>query len=243
MTSLCIDKGNTLTKLAIFRNEELIDSRILTAEEHPFITRIIGDYGVEAAILSSVSSLPGSLTEPLMELKTFIILDHTTPLPIENLYETRETLGKDRLAAVVGAHYLYPGEDLLVIDAGTAVTYDVINRQGQYLGGNISPGLQTRFKALNHFTSRLPLLEPLSGIPSLGKNTPGAMRAGVQLGMAFEVDGFIDFFRHSYPDLKVLFTGGDAKYFDSNLKNVIFVVSNLVMIGLNRIILHNAHNK
>lgn len=240
MISLCIDIGNTHTKVAVFSDSEITDFRILEGNNYDQIINLLAVKQVEVAILSSVSIVPENLVSILKSnLKWFGILDHSMPIPIENLYETKETLGKDRLAAVIGANYLYPKYDVLVIDAGTAITYDVINMKGQYLGGNISPGILMRFNALHSFTSRLPQLKMSLNFPLFGKNTREAITSGVQQGILLEVDGTINLFRQSFPDLKVLFTGGDAKFFDNKLKNAIFVVSNLVMIGLNRILLYN----
>jgi len=240
MVSLCFDIGNTQTKLAVFKNNEIIHYRTLEANNLLAVEQIIDEFQVNAAIISSVSESPELLIKNLKsKIDTLILLTDKTKLPIENCYETKDTLGKDRLAAVVGANYLYPGTDLLVIDAGTAITYDLINKNGQYLGGNISLGIQIRFKALNYYTNRLPLLDATPESYIFGKNTTDAIRAGVQNGIIFEVDGTIDHFKLHYPGLKVLFTGGDAKFFDTKVKNTIFVLSNLVMIGLNRILTHN----
>jgi type III pantothenate kinase len=240
MITLCIDIGNTLTKLAIFSHNDMTDFRAIDSNNFKALDQLIQDSHIEAAIISSVSGMPDTIVKTVKDkVLKWIILDHQTSLPIENFYETRETLGNDRLAAVAGGHYLYPAYDLLIIDAGTAIKYDIINRRGQYLGGSISPGLQMRFKALNTFTERLPLLDPVENIPDIGRNTSEAIRVGVQRGLLFEIESTIEFYKHSYPELKVLLTGGDTKLFDHKLKNAIFVVSNLVMIGLNRILSYN----
>lgn len=240
MISLCIDIGNTHSKVAVFCDSVITDFRIIEGNNYDQINKLLGEQQVDAAILSSVSIVPETLTLVLKSgLKWFGILDHSMPLPIENLYETKETLGNDRLAAVIGANSLYPKDDVLVIDAGTAITYDLINMKGQYLGGNISPGILMRFNALHYFTSRLPQLEMNTNFPLFGKNTKEAITSGVQQGILLEVDGTIDLFRQSFPGIKVLLTGGDAKYFDNKLKNATFVASNLVMIGLNRVLVYN----
>ena len=243
MVSLCFDIGNTFTKLAVFKNNEIINFRTIDKDNITVVDQIIEENQVETAIVSSVSEIPDLLVTTLEnKIGKVIRLTAETKLPIENCYETKESLGKDRLASVVGANYLYPGIDLLIIDAGTAIKYDFINHKSQYLGGDISPGLQMRFKALHQFTNRLPLVETNFESYLYGKNTTDAIRAGVQNGMIFEIDGTIDHFKELYPGLKVLFTGGDAKFFDNKLKNVIFVLSNLVMIGLNRILVYNVQN-
>lgn len=240
MKSICIDIGNTLIKLAAFTNSEMVHFELLEKSKISRITEFIKDRKIEYGILSSVAEVPeDELTFLKEHLKKFIYLDHRTLIPVENLYDTKETLGKDRLAAIIGANFLYPEENLLVIDAGSAITYDFINSKGQFLGGNISPGIQMRYKALHTFTKRLPLIEPSVEIPLFGKNTTDAIRVGVQMGVIYEIDGTIDDYKALYPDLKVLLTGGDNKYFDNKLKNSIFVVSNLVLIGLNRILTFN----
>lgn len=244
MTSICFDIGNTLAKFAIFKNNEIVNFQTLGKDNFSVITNVIDEFAVTQAIVSSVSDLPGALIKTLeSKINNVIELTAKTKLPIVNDYETPETLGKDRLAAVVGANYLYPGSNVLVIDAGTAITYDLIDKDAHYLGGNISLGIATRFKALNHFTDRLPLLDVTPKFPMYGRNTADAIRAGVLNGIVFEVDGTIDAFKQLYPDLKVLFTGGDAKFFDNKVKNAIFVHSNLVMTGLYRILTYHAESK
>jgi type III pantothenate kinase len=177
-------------------------------------------------------------------LPYFIILDERTPLPIKVQYQTPQTLGKDRLAAVVGASFLQPEKDILVIDAGTAITYELIEASGIYLGGNISPGMSIRFKALNHFTGKLPLVqEEKEEVPLIGFSTKTAIQAGVVKGIIYEMDGYINELRSRYPELLVFLTGGHSFYFERRLKNTIFANINLVLTGLNRILEYNVENK
>jgi len=171
----------------------------------------------------------------------FIELGAATPLPVINCYKSPETLGYDRIASVSGAHTFFPDQDVLVIDAGTAVTYDVVTSAGEYLGGNIAPGMHMRFKALHRFTSRLPLLEASeNGAEIWGTTTEKAILSGVINGMVFEMEGFIGMFSEQFNQPKIVLTGGDAKSFEKKLKSSIFVVSHLNLIGLNRILEHNA---
>jgi len=172
------------------------------------------------------------------KFETFIELQSNTPLPIENCYDSKETLGKDRIAAVVGAFDIDPNTNVLVIDAGTAITYDIITAEGKYLGGNISPGLEMRYKALSQFTGKLPKVEKAEFNKLYGKTTEQAIRAGVQNGFVYEVDSTINSFKEFYNNLKVIITGGDAEFFDKKLKNSFFVHFNLTSIGLNRILQH-----
>jgi type III pantothenate kinase len=240
INSLCIDIGNTLVKIAVFENNQMVHFRVIDRDSFAILHDIMVEYKVKAAILSNVADVPLSLVAILnLYLSKVVFLDHKTMLPVKNNYETKETLGKDRLAAVVGANYLYPDTDLMVIDAGTAITYDIIDHNGQYLGGNISPGISMRYKALHQFTDRLPLLDIKENVPDYGRNTNDAIRAGVQKGIIFEVDRVIEHFKRSFPDLKVLFTGGDAHFFENKLENKVEEVPNLVMIGLHRILCVN----
>jgi type III pantothenate kinase len=237
INSLCIDIGNTLVKIAVFENDQMVHFRVIDRDDFQILHDVMVEYKIKTAILSSVAVVPSSLLTIMNQhLSKIVILDHETILPVKNNYETKETLGKDRLAAVAGANYLYPGMDLMVIDAGTAITYDIIDHNGQYLGGNISPGISMRYKALHQFTDRLPLLGLKENVPDYGRNTNDAIQAGVQHGIIFEVDGVIEHFKQSFPALKVLFTGGDSHFFVNKLKNTISEVPNLVMIGLYRIL-------
>lgn len=242
--NLIIDIGNTRTKFSVFNHgeemisvpvDEFLPSHInVLLEEHPSINKVI---------LSTVKDYSPELKQHLQQkFSCFIELTAETPLPVENCYETKETLGKDRIAAVIGAYHLYPKTNVLVIDAGTAITYDLINEKGQYLGGNISPGLEMRFKALNYFTGKLPLIEKKDFSKLYGKTTQEAILAGVQHGTVFEVDKAIDTFKEFYKNLNVIITGGDTIFFDKKLKNSFFVHFNLVAIGLNRILEYNGEN-
>ncbi len=204
-------------------------------DEHPQLNR---------AILSSVKPYDEDLKHVLTEeFDQFLELDHRTQLPIENLYQTPETLGKDRLAAAIGANELFPDQNLLVIDAGTAITYDLVSEKNQYIGGNISPGLEMRFKALHQFTGKLPLVAYRDDFEMIGRNTTDAIRAGVQNGLLYEMAQNIDFFNRNYQNLHIIMTGGDSNFFDKKLNYSIFVHFNLTLIGLNRILEHNAKNK
>lgn len=239
--NLVIDIGNTRTKFSVFHRgevlitvpvDEMLPQHIeVLQNEHP---------GLKKAILSSVKEYSPDLKAALHEkFDKFIELDSSTPLPVENLYESRETLGKDRIAAVVGAFDLFPGENLLVIDAGTAITFDIINEKGQFLGGNISPGIDMRFDALHKFTGKLPRVLQKEQNKLYGVTTEEAIRAGVQNGVVFEVEMNIEAFKKFYTNLKVIITGGNAEFFDKKLKNSFFVNFNLTALGLNRILEYN----
>ncbi len=239
--NLVIDIGNTRTKFSVFNRGEVL----ITVPVDEFLPSHIDvlqqEYdGLNKAILSGVKDYPEDLKHALQtKFDTFIELDANTPLPIENCYNTKETLGKDRIAAVVGAFDLNPNTNVLVIDAGTAITYDLLTADGKYLGGNIAPGLEMRFKALHQFTGRLPKVDKADYNKLFGTTTEEAIRAGVQNGTVYEVDTTISAFKDFYRNLKVIITGGDAEFFDNKLKNSFFVHFNLTSLGLNRILEYN----
>ena len=245
MINLVIDIGNSRTKLALFNQHDLMFSvpiEQLTVshlkmlkDEHPQLNQ---------AILSSVKPVDDEILQFLSEsFDLFIELDHQTKLPIKNLYETPETLGKDRIAAAVGANEFFPDQNLLIIDAGTAITYDLVSEKNEFIGGNISPGLQMRFKALNQFTGKLPLVSYSDEFQDIGRNTTEAIRAGVQNGILYEIAQTIELFNKNYQNLQIVMTGGDSIFFDKKLNYTIFVHFNITLIGLNRILEHNAKNK
>lgn len=242
--NLIIDQGNTLCKIVcIDANGNIVFSNIYKLLTPKMLKELLQTYQPENGILATVKDFDSELIEILKaELKTFVELGPDTPLPIRNGYATPETLGFDRLAAAVGAWSLQPGKPLLVIDLGTAVTYDFVSEDGTFTGGNIAPGVRTRLKSLNDHTSNLPLVEPATDFDLLGNTTETAIRAGVLQGILFEINGYIDALTQQHPGLFAFLTGGDLIYFDGKLKNGIFVDANLVSTGLNRILRHNVHS-
>lgn len=242
--NLAIDIGNTRNKFALIRQNTVVDIIVEDNLSIPVLKDILTTHPkIDSAILSAVKNIDSSILSFLStELDYFIELNENTSIPIENLYETKNTLGKDRLAAVIGANNIYPDSNVLVIDMGTAITYDFINKSNQFLGGTISPGLEMRFKALNHFTDKLPLLQKNETFNTIGKTTSEAIISGVQNGIIFEIEGYINELKSKHNDLKIILTGGDAIFFDKNLKNTIFVNLNLNYIGLNTILEYNKSN-
>ena len=240
--NLVIDIGNTVAKLAVFDQDEVVE--VLRGSNHSLdcLSMICGKYPIERGIIASVITLSKTIRRQLAKAG-FPVMELTcnTPVPITNCYKTPQTLGMDRLAAVVGANYLLPGKDLLVIDAGTAVTYEFIDKEGRYWGGNISPGIYTRFKALNACCDKLPLIDKEGDNPDFGYSTETAIRAGVIKGMEFEIAGYIGLLQKKYPGLLVFLTGGDRFSFETNLKSIIFADRFLVLKGLNRILNYNVN--
>lgn len=237
---LIIDIGNTVAKLVAFEGEEPIEEIKTNNETLAALPAFANKYHFECGIVGSVIGIPNAVEETLNSM-SFPILRFTpdTPIPICNKYKTPHTLGSDRLAAAVGASILKPGKDILIIDAGTCITYDVIDAKKNYWGGNIAPGMQMRLHALHEHTVRLPLVQAEGDVPGLGYNTETAIRSGVLRGMKYEIEGYIKSMRAKYPNLLVFLTGGDKINFDTNIKNSIFADKFIVPRGLNKILDYN----
>ena len=238
---LAVDIGNTRVKCGLFREKELLFSEVSEKEAVYAIKDIYEENpGITAIIISSVrESLDADLI-PIPETIHHIILDHETPLPIKIDYGSPETLGHDRIALAVAANAIFPKKNSLVIDAGTCVTYDLISNEGIYLGGSIAPGVSLRLNAMHEGTARLPKVDFDSvEVDSIGKNTVECMKSGAVNGLKNEIIGTISSFEKQFKDLQVLLTGGDIKVFDNELKSGFFADPNLVLRGLNYILLYN----
>jgi type III pantothenate kinase len=240
--NLLLDLGNTTAKLALtdstgtIKKLEILPGISLQAiktfaDENP---------GIEACILSSVIRHPASINTFLKKNFRFIELTYSTPLPITNLYRTPEELGNDRLAAVVGGASVFPGQDVLVIVAGSCITYNILTSANEFHGGAISPGLNMRFRALHTFTGKLPLIQFKEINDPIGRSAEQSILSGVINGIVAEMEGFASLYREKYPGMKVILSGGDLKHFDNRLKISIFAVPNIVLLGLHEILTFNA---
>lgn len=238
---LAVDIGNSRTKLGLFENRELLQIFSFPNDVLNKNTSIFSEYEIAASIISSVNTKAERALELDKLYPSAIRLTHKTPIPITIDYETPDTLGKDRIAAVVGAQMLFQNQALLVIDAGTCVTYDFLTAEKNYLGGAISPGVQLRLNSLNHYTSQLPLLNwgQETRPKTIGSSTISSMLSGVVNGLIAEMQGFILDYKRQFPDLKIVLSGGDANFFEKELKNGIFADQNLVLKGLNEILIYN----
>lgn len=237
MKNLVIDIGNTNSKVGIFNQHELKEERVFVDEDS--LKSFLQTCEADCLLLASVSKSYDALLPYARHIGKTYTLDHTLPLPITNLYATPETLGVDRLAGVCAAHAMFPQSPCLVIDSGTCVTYDFINENAEYLGGAISPGLHMRLKAMHTFTARLPLVEITGDIPLVGNSTKSCLQSGAFNGMLAEIDATIERYKQHNPQLRVILCGGDTHFFENRLKGAIFAVQNLVLKGLNSILLHN----
>jgi len=239
--NLVIDIGNTRTKAGLFEKSELIENFIFDKNPLQQIKKLLTDYPqIRFSMVSSVLSHSKEIINFLQPKTNCIDFTAETKVPINILYKTPETLGRDRLSASVGAHFLHKNSDVLSIDAGTCLKLDFVTKDGNYLGGSISPGIEMRFKALNSFTDKLPHAPFDAHFKQLiGQTTMESIQSGVQQGILNEVDGYIDLYKKQYPEVKVVVTGGDLAFFENGLKNRIFASPNLVMIGLNEILNFN----
>jgi type III pantothenate kinase len=239
--NLVIDIGNTFTKAALFNKNEIIEKRVFDDKGFDQLMYFIqSTSGIDFAILSAVKNYRESLKNYLRDKFNFIELNENTPLPVNDSYKTPKTLGKDRLAAAIGGKLYYSEKDVLVVSAGTCITYDFITRNNDYMGGGISPGLHMRLKSLNIFTANLPLVELSQSFDKLiGQTTEESILSGVINGVVSEIEGICKLYKQKYPNFKYILTGGDYIFLEKRLKNSIFAVPDLVLTGLNIILDYN----
>ncbi|MDR2971220.1 MAG: type III pantothenate kinase [Bacteroidales bacterium] len=238
--NLVIDIGNTLQKIAIFNNDEIIYAKSMPFISNDILLFILKQFSIKFSIISSVSELSEQVVDFLNLNTKLIHYSYQTKLPITILYRSIETLGLDRIANAVGAAALFPSKNVLAVQAGTCLVFDFVNERSEYLGGSISPGLRMRFETLHEKTKNLPHLEENDTLlPFLGTNTNESVLSGVVIGMCHEIDGFIDDYKANYENTNVIFTGGDFAFFQKSIKNTIFAAPNLVLKGLNEIIKYN----
>lgn len=240
---LIIDIGNTRIKYAILVSGKVKEKRYCAEVE---LESLLGSLKekVSRVMLSSVKELDKDVIERLEKnYPQLHILTSNLKMPFENSYETPQTIGADRLALTAGAMYMFPASDVLIVDIGTCMTFDFIDSSSVYHGGAISPGLQMRFKALNEFTGKLPLIELQEPKNLIGKSTEESIRSGVVNGMLKELDGIIDAYKLRYPEVKIILTGGDALFFDNKLKNSIFADQDILLKGMYFILEQHADKK
>lgn len=234
--NLAVDYGNSSAKVAIFDQHELTEKHIFA---HPDdLKSFLENSSAENFIISSVTTEAEAVLQ-WSQAKNKFVLSYQLPLPVNILYATPKTLGVDRIAGSCGAVKLFPDKNTLVIDAGTCITYDFTDSSRQYYGGSISPGLKMRFQAVHTFTARLPLVNAAENAELIGNSTETSIQSGIVNGTLAEIDGIIERYRHKYPDLQVILCGGDGPFFENKLKASIFAAPDLVLIGLNSVLIHN----
>lgn len=238
--NLIVDAGNTRVKLAVFEKDTLVE--VIFIDENELLSeikKILKKYKITAGILSNVGFIAEYEMQKLQNLVNLLVLSSFTNVPFNNLYETVETLGVDRIALVAAAVKKYAKRNILIIDAGTCITFDFVNDQSEYLGGAISPGIEMRYKALHDFTSKLPLLEKKIAQNFIGMNTNESINSGVVNGVINELEGVISQYKNKYSDLTVVLTGGDTNFLAKQLKSSIFANPNFLLEGLNEILIFN----
>lgn len=232
-----IDIGNSFSKLGIYNNGNRVKVHGSLSDDQ--LIQKISQIKTGKCIIASVRENIEFIIESISEEIGLLLLDEETSLPIHNGYHTPKTLGVDRIAGVVAANMLFPDTNLLVIDVGTAITYDFINSDGRFIGGGISPGPEMKLKALNFYTDNLPKIDQVKEYGLIGKSTEECILSGVFEGTWAEITGIIAQYNHKFTELRVIMCGGGLNHFESKIKDPIFVAPELILDGLNRILEYN----
>ena len=232
MNTLCFDFGNTRLKVALFQNAKLAEVIVIENDGNGTIESLLKEFDPQKTILSSVINHNPEIETLLASKAKFHKLNHLSNLPFTTPVGKPETIGADRLALAAAAVYFFPKQHNLVIGMGSCITYNFINADHEFLGGGISPGMEMRMRSLNQFTAKLPIVKPDGNVPLVGYDTVTNILSGVVIGMAKEIDGFIDAYKERYGNFNVHLTGGDLVYLAPHLKNQIFADPELIFKGL-----------
>lgn len=235
--NLVVDYGNSLAKVGVFNQHELIEKRSFVSRDE--LKAFVQNFSAENFILSSVADHQIPVMDWAHHIRRKYVLTALLPIPVNNLYATPHTLGVDRIAGVCGAWQKFPESNCLIIDAGTCITYDLLDKEGNYRGGGIAPGLRMRLQAMHSFTARLPLVEVVDKPPLIGDTTETCMQSGAINGMIEEINGIIHRYQQEFEALRVILCGGDGPFFENKLKEPIFALPELVLSGLNSILIYN----
>ena len=232
---LALDVGNSRIKAAVFNLEKLQNYYVFTIDNALDNYKIIlkDNKYITSVIISSVGKFNEKEFQSVFKNTNITTVNHQSSFPFINLYKTPTTLGIDRLVVAAGATLKYPNKNKLVIDAGTCITYDFVDSNNNYLGGAISPGINMRYKALNYYTDKLPLLTTQLPEQIIGNSTQESIHSGVINGVLLELDGIINIYLSKYKDLTIILTGGDSIFLAKSLKSTIFVSSNFLLESLN----------
>ena len=234
--NLSIDIGNSSSKVAVFSRNKMVYYRRFQRLAINSLDKIIEEYQITKTIISSTRNLDKNWIQRLKKKTYLVLLNHTTKVTFINLYQTPQTLGRDRIAGIAGALKIYPSQNVLIADLGTCNTYDFIDSKKRYYGGNIAPGLQMRLIAMHNYTDKLPLVKSIYNKTLMGLSTQEAMQNGAIWGIILEIEGYIKALAKEYGTINVILTGGDAPFFANHFKKKIFAEPYLVLIGLNQIL-------
>lgn len=238
MVTLALDIGNSKTKVGLFQGLELLKHESFPTLGLPKLEAWWQPFSPQKGIYSTTRNILPEFIGKLSRILPMTELHYTLPMPLKLIYDTPETLGKDRIAGAAGAQLHFPGSNVLVLDLGTCITYDMVTNEGKFIGGQISPGWHMRLKAMHHFTGRLPLAPAEANPVMVGQSTTTNLQSGAFHGMLHEIEGHISWYSQNFDNLKVIITGGDASNFAAHLKNEIFAAPNLILQGLNHILLY-----
>lgn len=237
--NLVIDLGNSSLKVALFDKNLMISKFIYTNQSLSIISDLFKNNVINNSLISNVSTIDKNILDFLKINSNLIPINESTDLPFINLYKTKNTLGHDRIALVSAAAIDFPDQNILIIDAGTCITYDFKNTKNEYLGGGISPGIQMRFKSLNSETSNLPLSPINLNNKLIGDDTDSSINSGVVNGVISEINGIISQYQERFKNIKIILTGGDSNFLLKKIKNTIFADQNFLLKGLNYLLKDN----
>ncbi len=241
--NLLLDIGNTRIKAAVFRDGEMVCERVFERFGRTEAAALREEFGeFDGAALASTRRRDEEVERALAgAARRVIVVGRDTPVPLGGMAGAPTTLGADRLAAAVGAQTLFGGREVLIVDLGTAITFDSVTASGDFVYGTISPGVRLRFESLARLTANLPLCS-MEGEYREG-TTEASIWHGVVDGVVNEIEGYVARMRERNNDVVTIFSGGDAKFFENRIKYTIFAELDLVFVGLNRIIEYNAVEK
>lgn len=241
--NLIIDVGNSWVKMAVYNDRQILHHKSMLQEDlKREVQKVMRAYPkIAHSMLAAVTPVANEVIDLLKKNSETHVLHGASRLPFKNKYGTPDTLGLDRIALVAAASEAYPNTNVLIIDAGSCITYDFLNARGEYMGGAISPGIAMRYKSLNAFTANLPELEKTDTAELVGNSTDTSIHSGILNGVVSEVDGMIASYRSEYSKVTVILTGGDGQFLSKRLKNTIFAHSNFLLEGLNYLLELNKH--
>ena len=241
---LAIDVGNTRIKSAVFENNNLLETLIFNYEDFSIsIEKILNKYSkITVLVVASVGKIEKERFYSFSNRVKIHVINRQDSFPFQNQYSTPETLGIDRMVVTAGAVLQFPAKNRLIIDAGTCVTYDFVDKNDIYYGGAISPGLRLRYEAMHHYTAKLPLLKTEEPENILGNSTKQSMHSGVINGLTFEIDGYINSLTTHKENFIIILTGGDGIFLAKRLKNTIFANSNFLLESLNHLYQYQINN-